>query len=103
MDKSIYPHEPLEDNDFYYLYYFGIGGNVNTNGLSFNEYTDIALNATGRSWIQKGPGAKTKLALISSRDINKIVPSGDESIPFWTSERGSGYRPKLIVYYTISE
>jgi len=93
----------LEDNDFYYLYYSGNGGSVNTNGLSFDKYTNISLNTTGISWIQKGPGAKTRLALISSRDINKIAPSGDESIPFGTSERGSGYKPKLVVHYTLPE
>lgn len=101
--QPVYPHEPLEDNDFYYLYYSGNGGSVNTNGLSFDKYTNISLNNSGISWIQKGPGAKTKLALISSRDINKIAPSGDESIPFWTSERGSGHRPKLVVHYTLPE
>jgi len=101
--QPIYPHEPLEVNDFYYLHYSGNGGSVNTNGLSFDKYTNILLNVTGISWIQKGPGAKTKLALISSRDIDKIAPSGDESIPFWTSERGSGYRPKLVVHYTLPE
>lgn len=73
------------------------------NRLSFDKYTNIPLNAAGISWVQKGPGAKTKLALISSRDVNINIPTGAECISFWTSERGSGYRPKLIVYYTISE
>lgn len=101
--QPIYPHEPLEVNDFYYLHYSGNGGSVNTNGLSFDKYTNIFLNVTGISWIQKGPGAKTKLALISSRDIDKIAPSGDESIPFFTSESGNGYRPKLVIHYTLPE
>jgi len=101
--QPIYPHEPLEVNDFYYLHYSGNGGSVNTNGLSSDKYTNIILNVTGISWIQKGPGAKTKLALISSRDIDKIAPSGDESISFWTSESGNGYRPKLVVHYTLPE
>jgi len=101
--QPVYPHEPLEINDFYYLHYSGNGGSVNTSGLSFDKYTNIQMNVTGMSWIQKGPGAKTKLALISSRDIDRIAPSGDEAIPFETSESGNGYRPKLVVHYTLPE
>jgi hypothetical protein len=101
--QPVYPHEPLEANDFYYLYYSGNGGSVNTNGLSFNSYTNMEMNETGKNWIQKGSGAITKFALFSSRDINKTAPTGEELIAIYLSEEGMGYKPKLVVNYTLSE
>lgn len=90
--QPVYPHEPLEANDFYYLYYSGNGGSVNTNGLSFNSYTNMEMNETGKNWIQKGSG-----------DINKTAPTGEELIAIYLSEEGMGYKPKLVANYTLPE
>ena len=61
------------------------------------------MNETGKNWIQKGSGAITKFALFSSRDINKTAPTEENMIAIYLSEKGIGYKPKLVVNYTLPE
>jgi hypothetical protein len=95
-----YPNVPLVTGDYYYAHYSGDGGSINTSNLS--DETIITLNADGLSWIQKGVGVLTKLALRSSRDINQIQPSGYEYVYFYDSDHDEIYFPKLVVNYTLS-
>jgi len=92
------PHDPLQSDDYYHGNYSGNGGSLNTTGFSSSGYNNITLNSTGRSWINKT--GMTKLCLRSSRDINSIAPTINEYVRIYTSEQGSGYKPKLIVVYT---
>jgi hypothetical protein len=98
-----YPHDPLVLGDYHYGHYSGNGGQVNTEGISTSQYTDIELKSIGRNWIQKGNGAVTKFALISSRDISATEPNADsdEDISFYTYGKGSTRWPKLIITYYI--
>jgi hypothetical protein len=75
------------------------GGTFNTAGFSTTGYNDIALNAAGISWISKT--GTTKFGLRSSRDISATSPAGNEYVRIWANEKGEGYRPKLVVTYTI--
>jgi len=96
--QDTYPTNPIATTDFDATFYSGDGGSVNTYGLVTDIYTDITLNATGRSWIKKGSGAVTKLALISSRDINVTQNSGSEYLGIGSGPNGRP-RPKLVVIY----
>ena len=75
------------------------GGTFNTAGFSTTGYNDIALNAMGINWISKT--GTTKFGLRSSRDISATPPAGSEYVQIWANEKGEGYRPKLVVTYTI--
>jgi hypothetical protein len=99
--QPTYPHDPLVAGDYYYVNYSGDGGTFNTSGFSVSGYNDIVLNADGLSWIQKGDGAVTKLALLSSRDISALAPTGREYVIVKSSEDGAGLQPKLVVDYTL--
>ena len=92
------PHDPLQSDDYYHGNYSGNGGSLNTTGFSSSGCNNITLNSTGRSWINKT--GMTKLCLRSSRDINSVAPTINEYVRIYTSEQGSGYKPKLIVVYT---
>ena len=96
--QPTYPHDPLEEGDYYYDHYSGDGGSVNTSSLTLNTYNAITLNSTGLGWITKG--GQTKLCLRSSRDINSNAPTGAEFIAFYSNEKGSGYQPYLEVTYS---
>lgn len=76
------------------------GGTFNTAGFSTSGYNDIALNAMGINWISKT--GTTKFGLRSSRDISATPPTGPEHVRIWANEKGEGYRPKLVVTYTIA-
>ena len=95
-----YPHSPLVVADYDKTFYAGDGGSLTTLGFLLNNYNVITLNATGRSWINIGAGATTKLCLRSSLDIAGTAPTGDEYVNIWATEKGTIYRPKLYVEYT---
>lgn len=94
-----YPHDPLETTDYNYTHYTGDGGSFNTSTFNTTRYNNITLNA---SWVQAGVGAATKLALISSKDIDATAPTYIEYVTFWSAEKGTGYYPQLVVTYTAS-
>ncbi len=99
--QPTYPHYPLATGDYYYANCSGDGGTFNTSSFSVSGYNDISLNADGLSWIQKGDGALTKLALTSSRDVSATTPTGNEMVDVKSYE-SAGYQPKLVVNYTVS-
>lgn len=96
--QPTYPHDSLEAGDYLYSHYSGDGGSLNTSGFSTAGYNDIVLDATGRGWINKD--GTTKLCVRSSRDIDSDVPTGREYVLVYTAEKGTGYKPKLVVTYT---
>jgi len=96
-----YPHDPLVKADFDKDFYSGDGGSFSTAGFSTAGYNNITLNATGYGWIR--PGGATKFCLRSSRDISSIPPvdeDTDEFVYTYTTEKGTGYKPKLVITYT---
>jgi len=97
--QDTYPHNPLSLDDFNKTFYSGDGGSFNTLGIVTDSYTDLTLNETGKGWIKKGVDAKTKLALISSRDISATENSGSEYVFFYSDEHAN-YKPKLTVVYS---
>jgi hypothetical protein len=99
--QPTYPHNPLVEGDYLYSQYSGNGGTFNTSGFSVEGYNDIALNADGLSWIQKGEGSETKFVLLSDRDISATQPGNYEEVKVYSNEQGEGYQPKLVVNYTI--
>lgn len=68
--QPTYPHRPPAGADWYTGNYSGNGGSVNKSLV--DGYFSIPLNATGKSWINKG--GETKLALRVSREINADPP-----------------------------
>jgi len=67
--------------------------------LVLEGYTDIALNATGRGWINKT--GTTKFAMRMSGDIDNSTPAGYPNRYYlYSNEKGSGYQPKLVITYT---
>jgi len=72
-----YPSEPLVKSDFDYTFYTGDGGSISVNSLDIG-WNDLWFNSTGHNWINKT--GTTKLVLISSRDINAVVPDRNEFI-----------------------
>ena len=94
-----YPHSPLQGIDYNRIHYINNGGQVSTVGISTIAYTNIPLNSNGKNWVNQG--GMTKFCLRSSREIAGIVPTGNEWIAMWASEKGGNYRPKLTITYTI--
>jgi len=98
-----YPHDPLVTGDYLYSQYSGDGGSINTVNVGATSYAVnvIDLNATGLGWINKT--GTTKLALISSRDIDSLIPSGYEyfTICARANQAGTSNVPKLIVTYDV--
>lgn len=92
-----YPHDPPVVGDYYYTHYSDNGGTFNTSGFSTSSYNEVALNATGKSWINKT--GTTKFMLRSDRDVGNITPTGNEYIYFWSYEKGDGYWPQLVIVY----
>jgi len=92
------PQDPPDNTDFYYGYYSGDGGSVNTSSASVGSYLDIPLNSTGISWINKG--GETKFCLRSRKDIDSIAPTDDEYI--WFSSADSRSYPILEITYVVT-
>lgn len=96
-----YPHDSLENGDYYHNWYSGNGGNRNTSTISALSYWNVTLNSSGIAWINDD--GITKLCLRSSRDINCNTPTGNEYITIYASEGGASYAPKLYVTYTTPD
>ena len=99
---TTYPHDPLINSDYDKTYYgpAASGGQYNTSsGWSTSGYNTLNLNATGLNWINKS--GETKFFLRSSRDISVTSPSGYEYVEYYSYEWGDGYRPQLVVTYTL--
>jgi len=99
--QPTYPHDPLVAGDYNCAHYSGNGGQLTTVGWKTNGYNDIPLYADGLSWLNLA--GTTKLCLRSSRDIAGTVPGEGvgEHVAFWASEKGTGYKPKLILTYNV--
>jgi hypothetical protein len=100
--SSTYPHDPLVENDYYYSYYTGSGGTLDTTSFSTSTYDNITLNATGITWINKT--GTTKLIVRSLEDINSSAPGTDvnEYVLIKSYEAGAGYRPQLYITYSVN-
>ena len=100
-----YPHDPFVVGDYLHSQYSGNGGFINTANCSptTNAANVITLNATGIGWINKA--GTTKFALISSNDIDSLIPNGDEYIYFQarTIAGGTSVVPRLIVTFATEE
>jgi hypothetical protein len=74
--------------------------------LPDDDYHSITLNATGRDWINKT--GTTKFCLRASDDIVSNPPPDFSPYmsyglaEYYSYEKGSGYRPQLIVTYTTT-
>lgn len=97
--QPTYPHDPLLTGDYVYSHYSGNGGSRSTSTLpGIGNYWNITLNDTGISWIETD--GTTKLCLRSQEDIDYSTPSGSEEVRIYSTEKGTGYTPKLYVSYT---
>jgi len=101
-EAGTYPSDPLVTSDFDYTFYVSDGGSINSADLAaVDSLNYIHLNDTGLTWINKT--GVTKLALISSRDINVNDPSGKEYIGFYAQEATGASIPQLSVTYAVEE
>ena len=100
--QPIYPHSVLVLGDYDRENYHNNGGSINTADISNAAYSPIPLNDNGKNWINKG--GLTKFCLRSSREI-ALLSSGSqpyyEALAIYTFEKGEGYKPKLVITYTI--
>ncbi len=62
-------------------------------------YFSITLNSTGRGWISKT--GITKFGVRVRSDIANSAPTGYNSAYCYASEKGNGYKPKLVVTFHI--
>jgi len=96
--QPLYPHYPLEEGDFAQENYFGNGGQLDTTGFEGYIY-NITFNSEGLTWINTT--GTTKLCLRSDRDIGGIEPTENEFIDIYSSAVEEGYKPKLVITYTL--
>ena len=94
-----YPEDPFVTGDFLYSHYSGDGGSINTTNCSESQYATITLSATGLGWINKT--GTTKFALIGSRDIDSLIPVGEEYIYLGAKSATGGAPSRLIVTYNV--
>lgn len=97
--QPTYPHNPVEEGDYYYGNYSDDGGSIHTDDLTTGERNDITLNT---DWITKA--GETKLMLRNSRDISSLVPttaSGDYQVIYeWINIGAKTNKPKLVITYS---
>ena len=95
-----HPEDPLVVGDYDKSFYSGDGGSLTTVGFNLAGYNDIALNATGRSWINTT--GTTEFGIRSSEDIAGSQPAGDEWLQFYTNDWvGVDKDPQLVITYEV--
>ncbi|RLF41013.1 MAG: hypothetical protein DRN18_04205, partial [Thermoplasmata archaeon] len=72
-------------------------GSFSTSSFTTSGYNTIRIS--NYSLITKA--GYTKICVASDRDISGIQPTGSEYVIVYSYEKGSGYRPLLIVTYTL--
>jgi len=100
--QPTYPHSTLVVGDYNRDHYHNNGGSINTASISSGAYTAIPLNDNGKKWINKG--GLTKFCLRNSREIAGLGSAVDpyyEALAIYSSEKGEGYKPKLVITYEI--
>jgi hypothetical protein len=85
--QPTYPHNPIVVGDYDYSKYSGNGGSL-TENMGEDNWYELELNATGRSWIQTG-GAMTKLMLRLQDDIDSNTPT--DSYDYWSFANADGH------------
>ena len=98
--QPTYPHDPFVTGDYAKANYADTsGGSLTTSGITLDAYKDIAVNATGLTWINLT--GTTKLLLRSSRDISGTSPGGFEDVLLYGADNAN-YKPKLVVNWTTA-
>jgi hypothetical protein len=92
--QPVYPHKPMQSNDYNLNDYSGNGGTLNTSGFT-SGYNPIVLK--NLDWVNKT--GITKLCLRSSRDINGNTPTGTEYVNVYSNEYLGMCPPKLVIIY----
>ena len=90
------PSDPVVVGDFDRTFYSGDGGSMELT-LTSGQYVDITLNATGRSWINKG--GITKFCLRTTFEIDGDAPPTVQKASFEGPTHAGGHDPKLILGY----
>jgi len=98
--SSVYPHDPPEEGDYYYLNYEGNCGTRSTNDISGLGYWNITLSSTGETWIDND--GTTNFLLRHSEDIDGVAPIATDYVQFKDAEAGSNYVPILYVFYSFT-
>ena len=65
-----------------------------------NDYTAASLNAAGLALINKT--GTTYYAFRTLGDVTPLTPTGTNQQNFFSFDKGAGFKPKLVVTYTIS-
>lgn len=74
---------------------------INVDDWNTSGYNIWTLNATGRSWINKGAGAWTKLGIREGHDLDNHQPDGHTTADAYFADRaGDSEDPYLSVTYT---
>lgn len=95
-----YPHDPLVAGD-YDLTNYAVDtdcGSKDITTFNIGVYNSITLDASGITQINTS--GTTKFCLRTSGDINNIVPTDNNKLYFYNTEKGDGYKPYLSVTYT---
>lgn len=103
---STYPHDPLVLADYNYTNYGSFAsnyGSADAGAMSLGSYYKI--NTTDATLLKNivNKTGYTKLVIVERHDYSNEQPAGDEddTISFYSYEQGAGYRPKLIVTYSV--
>jgi len=67
--------------------------------LGTEDYSAITLNASGLAIISKT--GTTKFCVRIKGDIDTSTPTGTNKVQFWASEMTAGYKPRLVIEYTV--
>ncbi len=67
--------------------------------LSGTGYDSATLNATGLALLN--PNGVTKFAILCAGDLANAAPTGPNTDRFYSSIKGNGYKPKLVIEYVI--
>jgi len=107
MDLGIFEgvqDDPLEFGDYgdhLSKTTLGLVSYYDADTFAVDDYNAKALNDTGKGWISKT--GVTKLCLPVKGDVDNSAITDENYASIWAQEKGTGYKPKLVVTYTVAE
>lgn len=98
-DPTTYPHDPLALGDFDRTQYKSGGADNITVYSGQTGWMTFTLNSTGYGWINLA--GYTNFCLRSEFDVSPSLPQYGMYCWFYSSDKGTGYQPKLDITYGL--
>lgn len=107
QDGGAFPNDPFISSDYLHTKWSGNGGTITSANMG-TGYKEITLSEDGEDWIDQD-GNTNFILRSKTHDIDDALPPNapDEGFHYnvwkiYTYEAGSGYRPELVVTYTVN-